>query len=217
MKKTAFTLLISLLPALAAAEPVVAPGGKPGVATSWKEAGGALVLSLAEGANPKEVADAIAKGVPGAKCAVKDRTVSVSGVPAAKLLVALEKIDVTSELDDIDGAFAALKGGADDDSGSSIRATSNATIPGPEAKVVTAKVLAVHHRQFPFVALTVLADGEKLTVVPRIVAKKGLIAADDTASQKNVSAWYARPGDQVKLSLVAHDKVWVADSFERIK
>ena len=89
--------LASLLPLSALAEPVVSPGGKPGAAKAWSTQDGALVLELVPGFTADAVAAAIQKGVAGAKASSKDGKVTVTGVEEKKLLVALEKVDVSAD------------------------------------------------------------------------------------------------------------------------
>jgi len=223
-----------LLSAFAAnAETVISPGGKPGAAKSWAANGGVITLDLVPGFTPDAVAAAIQKGVAGSKASVKDGKVIVSGVDEKKLLAALEKIDVAA--DDVDAMVAALQGGGEEGSGSSIRATKAAEIPQPSAspaaeEAVGATVISLKHGKYPHVAITLkldkipksLADagvkaGKEVTVVPRVNLENGKIAPADDRSKANVGAWYARPGDKVQVAIEGQNPqgFWVASRFER--
>ena len=234
MKSTTLTIaLLAALSAPAAADTLVQPGGKPGVATSWKASGDKVVLEIKEGFAAAEVAEAIKKAVPGAKAEAKGQTVSVAGVPQDKLITALERIEVSPAADDIDAMFASIQnpGSEDEGSGSSIRATQNTEIPEPgEGAKVMATVVGVRHNRFPLVAVTVRVDqvdgtqtgvakGGQIVVVPLVQTKDGIIQSGDARSQKNVSAWYARAGDKVSLQLGQPEgkKFWVALAFERLR
>lgn len=223
------------VPGLASAEPLVGLGGKPAAAKSWSAKGNVVTLTLADGFSASEAASAIEAQVPGAKAKASGETkVVVSGVEEAKLIAALEKVEVEAALDDVNQMFSALHGADDGDtSGSSIRATSAAdfsqVVKDPEARFA-ASVVEVKHGTYPFVAVTVkieqlpkgvvaLKKGETITVVPRIDATKGVIAKDDQRSRTNVGAWYAKKGDKVSLKLEGKTKqgFWVADRYERQK
>jgi hypothetical protein len=215
------TLLLTA-PAVAAADPVVAPGGKPGVATAWKAAGKNVELTIKDGFAAKDVAAAIVKGVSGAKAEIADGKVTVSGVPIKKLVAALQKVQVEPALDDIGAAFAAIQGAevGEESTGSSIRATSETTLPGETAtRELTGKVTEVRYGKFPHVALTIQTSEGALAVIPRILTDKtGAIASDDASSRQNVSAWYARAGDQVKITVGDKAKrYWVATRYERVR
>lgn len=227
----AFFMSMSL-PALA--DPLIQPGGKPGAAKSWSSKGNVVTLQLAEGFSAEDAAAAISKSVSGASAKADGTTVVVSGVEEAKLLAALEKVEVASGLDDVNSMFATLQAGnAEDGSGSSIRATKQASmvevVQDPAVRV-PATVLEVKHGTYPFVAVTVKIDqvpkgvqslkkGAKATVVPRINAPKGVIARDDEQSKMNVGAWYVKKGDKVMLKLEGKTEqgFWVADRFERLR
>jgi len=211
--------LVFLASTPAAADPVVGAGGTPGVATSWSAQDNAVVLKVMDGFSADDVADAIKSGVVGTTVSVDDTSVRVTGISMDELVVALEKIDVTPELDDIDEVFAAIRSGpeeaAAEGSGSSIRATRKTSF---EAFTVSATVKAVTHRRFPLMLLSVeidegagpLVSKEPLTIVPHIGPPDGARA------QKNLAAWYARPGDRIRITLTRKtSKAWVADTYER--
>lgn len=236
MKLAPYALLAALAgtPAVAAADTIVSAGGKPGVAESWKTEGDTVVLTIQSDFSASEVAEAIAAGVAGATATAGEGTVTVKGVEAAKLLTALERVEVDVEMDDIDSMFAAIQNpGADDEgSGSSIRATKAADMSEAmktSRPALTARVSKVRHKRFPLVALTIKVDappegaksevgaGDTITIVPRIRTKRGVVDAGDDESQKNLSAWYARPGDKIRFTLVdKKKKFWVATGFGRI-
>lgn len=233
MRAMITTLALTLVPLAASADPVVTKGGKPGAAKAWSTKDAAVVLELVPGFTADAVAAAIQKGVPGAKAVAADGKVTVTGVEEKKLLVALEKIDVSA--DDVDAMVSALQGGGDDGSGSSIRATKAAEIPGAaavEPALVPATIVSVKHGKYPFVAVTLrldsvpkaLADaGVKargnLTVVPRVVLEGGKIAPTDERSKTNIGAWYMRTGDKVQVAIEGQNPqgMWVAARFERAK
>src|SRR5215470_18190813 len=83
-----------MLSSVALAMPVVHHGGKPGAAQSWTEGAGSVTLVIGKSFDAKAVAEAIAKGVPGANAKADGQNVIVGGVAKDKLLAALEKIDV---------------------------------------------------------------------------------------------------------------------------
>ncbi len=228
---------VALAPLAVSADPVVAKGGKPGAAKAWSTQDGALVLELVPGFTADAVAAAINKGVAGAKATAQGGKVAVAGVEEKKLLVALEKIDVSA--DDVDAMVSALQGGGGDEgSGSSIRATKAADLgaAGGGAAVapvlVPGTVLSVKHGKYPFVAVTLkldtvpkaLADagvkpGAKVTVVPRVQLEGGRIAPSDEQSKANIGAWYARSGDKIQVAIEGQGPqgFWVAARFERAK
>lgn len=222
MRRILSIAAVLLLAAPASADTIVLTGGKPGVATAWKTDGDAVVLTIKDGFSASEVAAAIARAVPGAKATSDAAMVRVTGLTEKALVAALERVEVDEELDDIDSAFAAMAtaGGDDEGSGSSIRATSAATIPSPDAaRSIVGKVVSIRHKRFPLVLVTLKTDtGETITVVPRIAARGGVIVSDDKQSQANVSAWYARPGDRVKVDVAEKkNNVWIAQTFARVR
>lgn len=228
------TLVAALLVAsTAAADPVVNAGAKPGVAAAWSQEGDAVALDVASGYEASAVADAITAGVPGTQVKVDGQRVVVSGVPQAALLKALEKIDVSPAGDDVDAMLSALQnpGGEEDGSGSSIRATNNTAeldaVRGPPGELVFGKVVKVRRARFPLVFITVKvargpkagtpAKGDTIVVLPRVKSRNGVVDPDDATSKLNVGAWYAQPGDRVKVRLESKEKkVWVAKAYERV-
>lgn len=225
-------LSLSLLAAPAFADPIVAPGGKPGAATSWKSAKSGVVLTVGDTFDADDVAAAINKSVKGAKAVADGTTIIVTGVAEATLVKALEKIDVEPALDDVDEMLSSLKGGdGDEGSGSSIRATKAADfsdVIGPANQQVLGHVTGVTRAKFPLVILTVkvtgvprgvkgIKKGDKITVVPRVKSRDGVVDPNDRASQLNVGAWYSQTGDKVKMNLAKKRKknVWIAKGFER--
>lgn len=221
-------------PAGALADPVVTPGGKPGVATSWAEKNGAVTLVIAGDFDPASVAESIKTNVAGAHPRVAGKEVVVSGLPLAQLLTALEKVDVARSGDDIDAMLQAIQapGGNEEGSGSSIRATAAADfadVVGDRQGLVIGKVTQVRRAQYPLVFVTVkitklpkdaidgLKKGATITVLPRVKSKAGVIDMNDKASKLNVGAWYAQSGDTVALRLEKPERndVWVASAFER--
>ena len=224
-----------LTPAIAGAESVVGAGGKPGVATSWAKSGTAVTLTIKEGFVAEDIAEAITKAVPGAKSKAAGNKITVTGVDQAKLLLALEKVDVEAG-DDVNGMFTSLQnrggGGEEQGSGSSIRAskaTDFSAVMGGAAPY-DATVIEVKYGRYPNVAVTVKIDavpegakdegvtkGAKVVVLPRIEAPGGAIDPADKQSSMNIGAWYARPGDKVLVRLEAKNPKngWFASSFER--
>lgn len=224
---------------LAFATPVVKPGGKPGAAVAWKtDAAGAVVLKLATGYDSAAVAKAIAAKVAGANAKVAGPDVAVTGVAEAKLIAALEGVEVgePGNGDDVDAMLANLRNpseGDDEQSGSSIRATSSAdfsAVMGNKDELITAKVVEVKRQRFPLVLVTVkvsqlpkglglagVKNGSKITVLPRVKSKNGIVDPADEPSQLNLGAWYVETGDTVLLRLEKEpqDNVWVAAAFDR--
>ena len=236
LKLSESMLLGALLavPVSAFADPLVAPGGKPGVATSWAEKNGAVTLVIAGEFDPTQVAEAIKGGVKGSATKVDGKSVVVSGVPLAQLLGALEKLDVARTGDDVDAMLEAIQapGGKEDGSGSSIRATQAADfsdVIGDRAGLVIGKVTAVKRTQYPLVFVTVkiaklpkdgpegLKKGAVITVLPRVKSKGGVVDLTDKSSKLNVGAWYTQVGDTIGLRLEKPERndVWVAAAFER--
>lgn len=229
--------LIALLSSTAFAAPVVKPGGKPGAAASWKSEGGAVVLELAPGYDAPSVAKAISAKLAGVTAKAVGANVSVSGMPEAKLLSALESVDAGEPAgDDVDAMLANMRGGGDSEeeqSGSSIRATQAAdfsAVMGKKEELITAKVIDVKRQKFPLVLVTVKVSGmpkglalpgvkagSKLTVLPRVKSKNGIVDPADEPSQLNLGAWYVEAGDTVLLRLEKEpkDNVWVAAAFDR--
>lgn len=238
MRRVITSFLLLAAPLAAHADPLVAKGGKPGAAKSWSTgADGTILLELVPGFTPEAVVTAIHKGVPGAKAAAQGGKVAVTGVDEAKLLVALEKVDVSA--DDVDAMVSALQGpGGDEGSGSSIRATQAmdmgkaGVVDRAVAELVPGTVISVKHGKYPFVAVTLkldvvpkaLADagvkaGSKLTVVPRVQLENGRIAPADERSKTNIGAWYARTGDRIQVQVEGQSPqgFWVAARFERAR
>lgn len=236
--ETARAFLIALMlgsASLASAAPVIGPGGKPGAAASWKSAGGGLTLKCAKGFDAAAVAEAIRKHVKSASVKTEGDNITITGLPEAELLKALETVDVP-EGDDVDGLLSQLhnQGGGEEGSGSSIRATKSADfseLMGKKDELITAKVVDVKRAQFPLVFVTVklgqvpksaapegLKPGATITVLPRVKSRQGVVDPSDETSKLNVGAWYAQPGDTVLLRLEKgppKDKVWVAAAFDR--
>ncbi len=228
------TLCLTLLipSAATSAETLLTAGGKPGVIVRVGEKGEAVVLDVRSGFSPKDVAEAVAHGVPGAKCVVAKNLVLVSGVTKAELLPTLERIEVSPELDDIDAMLSNMQGASNQDegSGSSIRATKVAEVSTEDGSAlprVVGTVVKVRHQRYPFVGLRVkvsdaggmkgLKVGEEIEVVPHVARGKGDPSIDKAASRRNAKAWYARPGDEVVVELKAQSgkHVFVAASYER--
>jgi hypothetical protein len=214
----------------ASADPLVRPGGKPGVAQAWARVPGGLALTLADGYGADQVRAAIEATIPGAKITVADGKLVVGGVDEKKLLAQLEKVDVST--DEVDAMVQSLQGvGGDDASGSSIRATSTAnfaSVVDASTPPLAAQVVRVKHGKYPFVAVTVRLDARprdpalaklptEITVVPRVELKAGVIAPSDARSRVNIGAWYVKPGDKVSVSLEGQTEqgFWVARAFER--
>lgn len=222
--------LIVLLSTLSFADTIVGPDGKAGIATSWKTEGKVVTLTIKDGFSVTDVSEAIVRGVPGAKAESSDGVVKVTGIDEANLIKALARIEVDEALDDIDSAFAAIQNPitGDDGSGSSIRATKHRKLPGieetpakPIAELVaySGQVQTVRHKRFPLVVLNVkTSSGEKLTIIPHIVVKHGIISSNDNTSKKNLAAWYCRVGDQISFKVLNKGKsFWVATDFNRAK
>lgn len=228
------TLCLTLLvpSAASSAETLLTPGGKPGAVAQVTERGGAVVLALKSGFSPEDVANAVTHAVPGAKCKVDEGRVVVSGVSKAELLPALERIEVSLALDDIDAMLSNMQGlgGQDEGSGSSIRATKVAELGDAQGKKlprVVGTVVKVRHQRYPVVALRVkvtqaegrlgLSPGQEIEVVPLVARGKGDPSIDPAQSRKNARAWYARPGDEVQVELQAKGEkaVFVARTYER--
>lgn len=222
----------------AGSAPIVERGGKPGAATSWSEEASQVVsLRLDTSYDPEEVSRAIEAGVRGAKAQPTGSSkVVVTGVPLSRLLRALERVDVDPVTDDIEAMLSAIQnpGGNSDGSGSSIRATKEtdfSDVLGPPEALVAARVIKVRRARFPLVFVTVqvtarpktrefdIRKGSKITVLPRVKSRRGVVDPEDKPSQLNVGAWYAQPGDSVKLRLEKAKRrgVFVARAFERIR
>ncbi|MBK8014684.1 MAG: hypothetical protein IPK13_25445 [Deltaproteobacteria bacterium] len=227
-------LSIGLPVTVAKADPIVKQGAQPGVAASWSANGKtATTLVIASGYNAADVAKAISQAIPTATAKAKADKVLVSGLSTDDLLKKLQTIDVDPALDDIDTMLSALQfANADDGSGSSIRATKSADftdVMGEQNEQISAKVVSVKRDRFPLVFVTVKIEsmpkgnapagikrGQRITVLPRVKSKKGLIDPEDKASKLNVGAWYAQPGDRVKIRLEEqHEKIWIAAGFDR--
>lgn len=231
-----FTLALLLSAAPGFADPVLQPGGKPGVATEWSSASGVITLRIGEGFDAEEVATAIRDTLPGAQAKADGPQVVVTGVDEAKLLAALEKIDVggDGDGDEVDEMLSALQnpGGDEDGSGSSIRAGKKVdfdAVKGPPGHLILGKVVKVRRGRYPVVLVSVKvqrtpksgkgpARGSTVRVLPLIKSSEGVVDATHAQSQLNVGAWYARRGDRVKLRLSGErDGIWVAKAFERVK
>lgn len=226
--------LVLLAPgAASSAETLFAAGGKPGVVTKVGEKEDSLVLTIKSGFSAKDVADVLTNGVPGAKCKVdKSGAVIVSGVSKEELTAALERLEVSPELDDIDAMLSNMQGaGAQDEgSGSSIRATKVAELAASEGAPlprVVGTVVKVRHQRYPLVALRVkvmevgelkgVSVGQEIEVVPLTRRDRKDQSVDATVSRNNAKAWYARPGDQVVVELKARGQndVFVAATYQR--
>ncbi len=224
-----------LLASWAWADPVIAPGQKPGVATSWSASKDkVLTLRLSSKYEPAEVADAIADEISGIRIKKGKNSLTIRGMDSAKLLRALERVEINAS-DEVDDMLAALQNpGADDaDSGSSIRATQKTSLPpstAPKGTSVVGRVTRVRRSKFPWVVLTVkvqelpstastsdLRPGQTIEVVPRVPRNRWSVNSADKMSKMNIGAWYAQSGDRVHLHLEPARKkdVWVAASFKR--
>lgn len=226
---------LGLLAPVASADPVVRPGGLPGVATGWESSGKVVTLTIDGDFDAEAVAAAILESVKGAQAKADGQQVVVTGVDEAALLAALEKIDVSGGGDDVDAMLSALQnpGGEEDGSGSSIRAGKKVdfdAVKGPPGHLVTGKVVKVKRGRYPLVLVSVRvakapksgkgpARGTTVRVLPYVKSTDGVVDPTHAQSQLNVGAWYARPGDRVKLRLepTKRDGVWIAKAFERVK
>lgn len=203
------------------ADPLLTKSGKPKVVSAWTEEGGAVTLSVSEGFDTADVAEAIRQRLPKAKLRPLGDRLEVRGVKKAALLKAMRGVQVDRLLDDVDDMLASLQSGpgGDNDSGSSIRATQK----GPVAKAVqlSGEVVNVRRERFPVILLTVQLSeaaagrsaGDRVVVIPQIRTKRG--RPQDAASKQNLKAWYAQPGDKVSMTLVRpKQRVWAITGYE---
>ncbi len=232
MRALLFSVSLTLLSSAAWAEPLVTADGKPGAAASWSTSGGKIVLVVADGYDAAQVAKAINTNVKGAKAKAAGGKVIVSGLTEDTLVAKLSVVEVDPPLDDVDQLLSNLKGGDDEEgSGSSIRATKLADftdVLGKPSGRLEGEVTGVTRSRFPLVMVSVVVSkvpdgvkgikkGDRITVIPRVKSKNGVVDPKDRASQLNIGAWYAQEGDHVTLKLEPKPKraYWIAKGFER--
>jgi hypothetical protein len=245
MKRLSASLLALIIGTASAAwaDPLVAPGGKPGVAAKWASKDGSVVFTIKDGFAASEVADAITRGVAGAETSVVKGKVVVRGVALDVLLPALERVEVSPQADDIDSMLTAMQGVGDEDegSGSSIRATKATEMadtqhpPDPAQEMpiadlptTKAKVIKVRHKRYPVFALMVeiqeaagpFKAGQQVKVLPLVRTEGGHVKRDDKQSKVNLRAWYSRPGDELIMKLrpkATKHGYHVAETIERTR
>lgn len=233
MRTGSLLALLLFVTSTATADPLVKPGAKPGAVSSWSTVGEDVVLIVGNNYEADDVAKAITAKIKGSKTKVNGNSVVVSGVEEKALVPMLARVEVEPALDDVDQMLSALKGGGDEEegSGSSIRATQVADfsdVLGAQKDRIEGEVVGVTRSSFPVVIVSVkvtkvprgtrgIAVGNRITVVPRVKSKNGVVDPNDRPSQLNVGAWYAQEGDQVVLNLgkKRQKKYWIARGFER--
>jgi hypothetical protein len=92
------TLTLLTGTAFAAADTVVVRGQdgsfQPGIASSWKEEGGSVRFTLAEGADAAAVVQASTERIAGAQIKAESKAVVVTGVPLARLLEQVSTVTI---------------------------------------------------------------------------------------------------------------------------
>lgn len=225
-------LAMSSWAAVATAEPVLSPGGKPGVAESWTANGEVVTLVIGADHDAEAVAKAILEQLEGVSAKTEKNRIVLTGMKKDALVAALTKVDIAGA-DDVDEMLAAMqKPGGDEDSGSSIRATKAvdfSDVVGAKHQQVTAKVLEVERARYPYVTIKVrivkvprkfrdFKAGHVLSVVPKIRTKDGSVDQEDRATMLNIGAWYVQPGDRVVMRMdEKRSELWIAEAFKRLQ
>lgn len=222
-------LLAAVLAAPAASDEAAATApllGGPGAACEARTEGARVVLSIRPGFRPEDVAAVVGDRLPRVQMVVDGRQVFLEGVTLSRLKADLQSARVAPSPDDIDALLAALGGDAQPIDA----AREPPVVLDEDEMVLTARVLDVRRQRFPlvFVEVNILKAPEgapvsaprRLLVLPRVRSTRGLVDPADDRSKVNVGAWYAKPGDRVRLVLedrTEDENVWLAALFQRIE
>lgn len=219
MKKVAVLLGLTLLAAPVFAQSLITmEGGKPkaGVVTAWSGSGKKVELTVKDGTNAGQVAEAIQSNVEGVKSAkVVGGKVQVVGLEQDALLAALAEVSLGG--DDVGALAQAGMDGGDEGSGSSLRAKKTAKINElfkDRATVAKGTVVSVEGDKFPhaIVKVKVLAGptgpagksvrkGATVAFTPVIAVKGGAPDLSDDITQVNMGAWFLKPKDTVQVKV----------------
>lgn len=226
--------------ALAAAETLVVRGQdgsfQPGLATSWKDEGGAVRFTLTDGVDPAVVVQALSERVAGAQIKSEVRAVVVSGVPMARLL---EQVAAVTIGEDPLAGIAGMKGTtvafAQPEAGGSIRATKpqllTALVPHEPTERLEAEVLEVQRGAFPAVGLKLkirrapktgpyakqLVGNKDFIGVIAFTGKQQAVDMASESNQRNAGAYYLQPKDRVFVHVNQLDAKGHAASIDWIE
>ncbi|MEM1026209.1 MAG: hypothetical protein AAGD10_18790 [Myxococcota bacterium] len=219
----ALSLLLAAAPTSASGESVPVFGSSSAACEARTE-GSRVVLSVRPGFRPEDVAEVLLSHVEGLQMIQDGRRIFLEGVDLEGLRSHLSSAQVAPSPDDIDALLAAL--GRDAEPIDAAREPP--VVLDADEVVLTARVLSVRRQRFPlvFVEVKVLEAPEeaavqaprRLLVLPRVRSTRGLVDPADDRSKVNVGAWYAKPGDRVRLVLESQtedEEVWVAALFQR--
>jgi len=196
----------------------------PEAACEARTEGARVVLSIRPGFRPEDVAAVVDEGLVQVQMVVDGRQIFLEGVSLADLKADLRSARVARSPDDIDALLAALGGSAEPVDA----ASEPPVVLDDDEQVLTARVLNVRRQRFPLVFVEVkildapedapVAARRRLLVLPRVRSTRGLVDPADDRSKVNVGAWYAKPGDRVRLVLegpTEDEDVWLAALFQR--
>jgi len=216
----------------AQAAPAWRRGDAESAVESVTETNGRVELRVRATFDPQDVSKVLGRALSEGQILVDGLTIIVDGAPASRVKTVLADAQVERSVDDIDALLMDIQkpGGADEGSGSSIRARRElaAETSTTDAISYSARVATVRRQRFPLVLVGVeiasapedapLAPGDRAVVLPRVRSRGGIIDPSDPQSKQNIGAWYVRPGDEVKFRLEPRpdgQRVWVAATFER--
>jgi hypothetical protein len=215
------TLCLSAGSAFAAADTLVvrAQDGSflPGAAVSWKEEGGSVRFTLADGVDSAAVVQALSERIAGAQFKAEPKAVVVNGVPLTRLLEQLATVSVTGgdPLAGIAGMQGTAVAFAAPEAGGSIRATKPqllaALVPHEPTERLEAEVIEVQRGAFPAVALKLhvrrapkagpyakqLASNKVFVAVVAFTGKQQTVDMTSEPNQRNAGAYYVQPRDRV--------------------
>lgn len=220
MRWLLFASALSLAPAASSAAPVLGEGG----AAVGQIVKGRLVLDVDPAFDPDDVADALRAKLPSVQVVVSGLQVYVDGVTAEQVIASGAQVQPSP--DDLERLLMRVRetgAGEVMDAGRYLEVEIE-----PTERVLRGKIQKVRRQRYPLVFVELLVteappgaqvvEGDRLIVLPRVRATRGLIDPDDTRSKANVGAWYAQSGDVVRVVLEAReegDEVWVASLLQR--
>lgn len=193
---------------------------QPGIIASWSGSGKKIELTVADGQNAKDIAEAIKDGVERVKVKVRSGKILVKGKKLDDLLKALAEVDMGEG--DL-GEFAAVSLDSGDGSGSSFRAkltkSQDNKYFAKAEEVAVAQVGRVIAGKYPQIAIEMrirraplgalgkeIRKGKKLVFYPQLKLKNGLPDLSDETTRMNLAAWYLRKGDEVRIQVGAKQK-----------
>lgn len=206
-------------------------GFAPGVASRWWSEGQTVHFQVENAERASRVAARLKDHLSSAQVSARGAVVSVRGLPERALLASVSQLEIEDEVAD---PLAALAGAGTDpgafrppEGGGSIRATARRLVASPEMLVTPpgraqfeAEVLAVDREKFPEAYLRLKVRRAALDAPLRasfpknrvffaevlLAGKDGTVDFDAEETQRNLVAYYLRPGDRVIVHALEKDE-----------